>query len=219
LNILHKRFVQRLLAWYRKNGRDLPWRKTKDPYKVLVSEVMLQQTQVERVKWKYREFLKKYPTPRHLARAKPQDVVKDWYPLGYNARPLRLHGMVKEVVEEYGGKFPQEIEALQKFKGIGRYTAGAVASFAFGKIVPLVDTNVRRVLHRVFIGKGDPQKSPVARQIWKLAETLLPKDGQEAYDFNQALMDFGALVCTARKPECSICPMQRFCLTGGRNRG
>ena len=187
---------------------------------------MLQQTQVGRVLWKYKEFLKKYPTPKHLAKAKPRQVVKDWYPLGYNPRPVRLHGMVKEVVEEYGGKFPDSPEELQKFKGIGRYTASAVASFAFGKAVPLVDTNVRRVLHRVFIKKGNPKTDRrLDERIWQLAEELIPKPKKphssfvnrhsslvnDSYDFNQALMDFGATVCTAKNPRCPVCPMNGFC--------
>lgn len=221
----HRVFVRKLLAWYRKHGRDLPWRKTRDPYKVLVSEIMLQQTQVDRVLWKYKEFLQKYPTAYSLSRAKPRTIVKDWYPLGYNARPLRLHGMVKEVVEEYGGKFPEEPKELQKFKGIGRYTASAVASFAFGKAVPLVDTNVRRVLHRVFILKGNPKiDRRLDERIWVLAGELIPKPKEslsfvvrhsslvnDSYDFNQALMDLGATVCTARNPICLSCPMKDFC--------
>ena len=202
-----RRFQARLLKWYREHGRDLPWRKTSDPYKILVSEVMLQQTQVDRVIPKYHEFLERYPSFRHLARTPVEEVRKTWYPLGYNIRPHRLHGIACETVARYGGALPSDPEELLSFKGIGRYTAGAVRSFAFNEDAPILDTNVMRVLHRVFVGQGDPkaQKST----LWALSEALIPKG--KGYDFNQALMDFGALQCTARDPYCLLCPMKSFC--------
>lgn len=204
---LKRRFQNRLLKWYGEYGRDLPWRRTVDPYKILVSEVMLQQTQVDRVIPKYHEFLEKYPTVNDLAAAQPDHVRETWYPLGYNARPYRLHSIACETVERYGGAIPQSQDELMSLKGIGRYTAGAVRSFAYNKDAPILDTNVMRVLHRVFIAEGDPklQKST----LWAMSEELIPKG--KGYDFNQALMDFGAMVCTAKKPFCLLCPMRKIC--------
>jgi A/G-specific adenine glycosylase len=206
---LRRTFQKGLLAWYAANKRDLPWRNTADPYNILVSEIMLQQTQVERVIPKYEEFLRKYPTVEALADAPVEEVRQTWYPLGYNIRPVRLHSIAREAMEKYGGKIPDDPEALQSLKGIGRYTAGAVLSFAFGREAPILDTNVRRVLHRVFIGQGDAKGYGVQKDLWKLSEELIPAG--KAYDFNQALMDFGATVCTARKPVCLLCPMQDIC--------
>jgi A/G-specific adenine glycosylase len=203
------KFQNRLLSWYGEFGRDLPWRRTSDPYKILVSEVMLQQTQVDRVIPKFHEFLGKYPTLQDLAEARPDDVRKTWYPLGYNIRPYRLHSIACEAVDRYGGSIPSKAEELLSLKGIGRYTAGAIRSFAFNKDAPILDTNVMRVLHRIFIGTGDPQKHKT--ELWVLAEKLIPRG--KGYDFNQALMDFGAMVCTARKPLCLLCPMRSLCLT------
>ncbi len=203
------KFQKRLLAWYGEFGRDLPWRRTSDPYKILVSEVMLQQTQVDRVIPKFHEFLGKYPTLQDLAEAQPDDVRKTWYPLGYNIRPYRLHGIACETIERYGGAIPNKPEELLSLKGIGRYTAGAIRSFAFNKDAPILDTNVMRVLHRIFIGKGEAKKQKA--ELWLLSEKLIPRG--KGYDFNQALMDFGAMVCTARKPICLLCPMRNICLT------
>lgn len=202
-----RRFQSRLLRWYRQNGRDLPWRKTSDPYKILVSEVMLQQTQVDRVVPKYQEFLERFPTLKDLATAEPEEVCKSWYPLGYNIRPLRLHSIACETVARYGGVLPSDPEELLSFKGIGRYTAGAIRSFAFNEDAPILDTNVMRVLHRVFVGVGDPKA--MKAKLWDLSEALIPKG--QGYDFNQALMDFGATICTARDPYCLLCPLKDLC--------
>ena len=202
-----RRFQIRLLKWYAEFGRDLPWRRTSDPYKILVSEVMLQQTQVDRVIPKYHEFLQRYPTLQDLANAAPEEVRQTWYPLGYNIRPYRLHGIACEAVAQYGGQIPRKAEQLQAMKGIGRYTAGAVRSFAFNEDAPILDTNVIRVLHRVFLGEGDPHTQK--NTLWTISAALIPKG--KGYDFNQALMDFGAMVCTARKPYCLLCPMRDFC--------
>jgi A/G-specific adenine glycosylase len=147
-----RRFQRSLLAWYRRHGRDLPWRRTRVPYRVLVSEIMLQQTQVDRVIPKYRQFLRRYPSLRSLAAAPVEDVRRLWYPLGYNVRPLRLHAIACETVARYGGRLPNDAERLRALPGVGRYTAGAVLSFAFGRDVAVLDTNVRRVLTRVFLG-------------------------------------------------------------------
>ncbi len=206
---LKRRFRTRLLKWYREYGRDLPWRKTSDPYKILVSEVMLQQTQVDRVIPKYHEFLDRYPSFEDLAQAPVQEVKDTWYPLGYNIRPVRLHGIACETVARYGGALPNEADELLSFKGIGRYTAGAIRSFAFNHDAAILDTNVIRVLHRVFIGEGDP-KTQRAR-LWNLSEALIPKG--QGYNFNQALMDFGATICAARDPYCLLCPMKDLCKT------
>ncbi len=207
--LLKRRFQTRLLKWYKQHGRDLPWRRTSDPYHILVSEVMLQQTQVDRVIPKYHEFLDRYPSLKDLALAPVADVKKTWYPLGYNIRPERLHSIACETVARYGGELPRKADELLSFKGIGRYTAGAIRSFAFNEDAPILDTNVIRVLYRVFLGAGDA-KSQKAR-LWELSEALIPRG--KGYDFNQALMDFGATVCTARDPYCLLCPMKELCTT------
>jgi A/G-specific adenine glycosylase len=206
---LRRTFQERLLTWYAANKRDLPWRNTSDPYNILVSEIMLQQTQVDRVIPKYEEFLQKYPTLEALANAPVEEVRQTWYPLGYNIRPLRLHSIAREAVEKYGGRIPDDPDALQSLKGIGRYTVGAVLSFAFGHAAPILDTNVRRLLHRVFIGEGDAKRYSVQKDLWELSEALIPAG--KGYEFNQALMDFGATVCTARKPVCLVCPLNDIC--------
>ena len=204
-----RRFRQRLLTWYGKHGRDLPWRKTDDPYHILVSEIMLQQTQVDRVLPKYAEWLTKFPTMEVLAKASDGDVNEAWYPLGYNIRPRRLHAIARESVERYGGELPSDGPTLRSFKGIGEYTAGAVMSFAFGQREAILDTNVARVLFRIFVGRGAPKAHAMKRHLWAVSRTVLPH--RHVFDFNQALMDFGATLCTARKPKCLICPMQNGC--------
>jgi A/G-specific adenine glycosylase len=196
-------FVRNLLGWYRQQGRRLPWRETTDPYRILVSEVMLQQTQVHRVIPKYHEFLARYPSIQDLARARAGEVREVWYPLGYNARPLRLLEIARTVVRGYSGRIPDDSRGLLSLKGVGPYTSAAVLAFAYGQRVPLLDTNVRRVLQRVFYRRRVPDK-----RLWALAETLLPRN---AYDFNQALMDLGAMVCTSRSPRCPQCPMRTLC--------
>src|SRR5437899_6618277 len=152
-----RRFHRRLLAGYARHGRDLPWRRTRVPYRVLVSEIMLQQTQVDRVIPKYRQFLRAFPTLRALAAADVDEVRRLWYPLGYNVRPVRLHAIARETVARYGGRLPDDREALRALPGVGRYTAGAVLSFAFGRDAAVLDTNVRRVLGRVFFGPRRPK--------------------------------------------------------------
>jgi A/G-specific adenine glycosylase len=204
-----QRFRRRLLAWYRRHGRDLPWRKTSDPYHILVSEIMLQQTQVDRVLPKYHEWLDKYPSLHALAAAPEHDVTTAWYPLGYNIRPRRLHAIAREAVEKYGGTLPSDHDTLLSFKGIGAYTAGAIRSFAFGERAAILDTNVARVLFRVFVGDGDPKSHAMKKRLWAISESLVPH--RHVFDFNQALMDFGAMVCVARKPKCLGCPMANGC--------
>ena len=202
-------FRQRLLSWYRRNGRTLPWRETRDPYRILVSEIMLQQTQVDRVLPKYLEWLDRYPSFEALAGAPEQDVVRTWYPLGYNIRPRRLHAIAREAVARYDGQLPSDEATLLSFKGIGAYTAGAIRSFAFGQRAAILDTNVARVLFRVFVGRGDPKSHAMKRHLWRVSEALVPH--RHVFDFNQALMDLGATVCVARNPRCLVCPMARSC--------
>src|ERR671919_1495073 len=204
-----RRFRSRLLSWYRANGRDLPWRRTDDPYHILVSEIMLQQTQVDRVLPKYHEWLEKYPSLQALADADEADVSHTWRPLGYNIRPRRLHAIARESVSRFGGELPSDEETLLSFKGIGAYTCGAIRSFAFGQRAAILDTNVARVLFRVFVARGDPKAHAMKRHLWAISEALVPR--KHVFDFNQGLMDLGATVCTARKPQCAACPIRRMC--------
>jgi A/G-specific adenine glycosylase len=204
-----RRFRDRLLRWYRRHGRNLPWRRTSDPYHILVSEIMLQQTQVDRVLPKYAEWLDKYPSLEALAGAHEDEVTATWYPLGYNIRPKRLQTIAREAVARYDGRLPSDEATLRSFKGIGAYTAGAIRSFAFRERAAILDTNVARVLFRVFVGKGDPKAHATRRHLWQLSEALVPR--RHVFDFNQALMDFGATVCTARNPKCDACPMRPDC--------
>jgi A/G-specific adenine glycosylase len=213
---VRRSFRRRLLSWYRKNGRQLPWRETRDPYRILVSEVMLQQTQVDRVLPKYHEWLERYPSFEHLAAAPEDDVVQTWRPLGYNIRPRRLHAIARESVDSYGGSLPDDEATLRSFKGIGAYTAGAVMSFAFGKRAAILDTNVARVLFRVFVGRGEPRSHAMEQRLWAISRAVLPF--KHVFDFNQALMDLGAMICTARKPRCPVCPMTSQCVTAAKAR-
>ena len=176
---------------------------------MLVSEIMLQQTQVDRVLPKYREFLDRYPTMRALAEAPVDDVRRVWYPLGYNVRPLRLHAIARESMARYGGRLPDDAEALRRLPGVGRYTAGAILAFVHGQDVAVLDTNVRRVLGRVFLGPRGVRRLRGEKALWELAAWLVPRG--RGYDFNQALMDFGATWCTPRRPRCGACSMRRFC--------
>jgi A/G-specific adenine glycosylase len=204
-------FQRRLLAWYGKHGRDLPWRRTRNPYRVLVSEIMLQQTQVGRVIPKYYEFLRRYPTMERLAVAPVNEVRRLWYPLGYNARPVRLRQIARETLARYGGRLPDSDDRLRALPGIGRYTAGAILAFAYGRDTAVLDTNVRRVLRRVFVGTERARRLRGDGPFWELATRLVPRG--RGYDFNQALMDLGATLCTARRPDCPRCPVQNLCLS------
>jgi A/G-specific adenine glycosylase len=201
-----------LLAWYAATGRALPWRDTRDPYAILVSEVMLQQTQVERVLPKYQEFLALYPTLHALAAAPTADVIRAWAPLGYNVRAVRLQQIARQAIVEHGGALPLTVDGLVALKGIGRYTAGAIACFAYGLPVATVDTNIRRVLWRVFRGiepSAWPTGQAAARATLELAAWALPATA--AYDWQQALMDLGATACLSRRPRCERCPLATVC--------
>ena len=208
-HVLIRHFQQNLLMWYFESGRDLPWRHTSDPYRILVSEIMLHQTQVDRVLPKYLQWIQKYPSFQALATASLSEVLELWKPLGYNFRPIRLHEIAQRVITEFNGQLPNSVEELIAIKGIGRYTAGAILSFAFHKDAPVVDTNIRRVIQRIFDVKGNSLRAPAKNRIWLLAEKLIPPG--QAHIFNQAIMDFGALICVARNPECQTCFMKNHC--------
>jgi A/G-specific adenine glycosylase len=208
-----KQVHAQLLQWYEAEQRDLPWRTTSDPYAILVSEIMLQQTQVDRVLPKYHQFLAAFPTLADLANAPTAEVISVWVPLGYNRRAVSLQSIARQVIAEYHGRIPDTIDELLKLKGIGRYTAGAVACFAYRKQVATVDTNIRRVLHRIFLGLEVGSRQEELRvndaQMLLLAEQVLPEG--EAYNWNQALMDLGATICTSNNLECTRCPLQNTC--------
>ena len=209
-----QRFTRALLAWYRKTARDLPWRRTRDPYRVIVSEFMLQQTQVSRVLEFYPRFLKRFPTVYKLAAAKPKAVMEQWEGLGYYARARNLHALAKKV-SGVGGQVPDKPEELIKLPGVGRYTAGAVACFAYEKSVPAVDTNVGRVIERYFIGKRETRNGKRVKRIWEIAGAIVPPAGKKAWAFNQGIMELGARICIARKPKCPECPVKKGCKTAG----
>ncbi|MGI9183184.1 MAG: A/G-specific adenine glycosylase [Longimicrobiaceae bacterium] len=199
---------ERLLAWYDQHRRDLPWRTSgggePDPYRVWLSEVMLQQTRVETVKPYFERWLERFPTLEALAEAPLAEVLKAWEGLGYYSRARNFHRAVREVAERYGGTVPDDAEALRALPGVGRYTAGAVASIAFGREAPVVDGNVRRVFAR-WMDEPDPKQA----ELWRLAEVLVP--GERPGDLNQALMELGATICTPRSPRCGACPVRAFC--------
>jgi A/G-specific adenine glycosylase len=211
-----RRFGDRLRRWFRANGRDLPWRRTRDPYRILVSELMLQQTQVSRVVPKYAEFLATFPTLHDIARARPARVTEAWSGLGYYARARNLHALAKMVTDggrDAAGTLPPDAQALRALPGIGAYTAGAVSSFAYERRAELVDTNVARVLKRVFAPEADIKSGRGQKQLWSIARQLLPRTGAATWTHNQALMELGALVCTARVARCHECPVTGQCAT------
>jgi A/G-specific adenine glycosylase len=200
---------RRLIRWYHRQGRDLPWRKTRDPYKIWVSEVMLQQTQVTSVIPYYERFLAAFPSVASLAKVSLKKVLKLWEGAGYYARARNLHKAAQMVMKELDGKIPSDPDLLRTLPGIGRSTAGAIASLAFGRRAPILDGNVKRVLCRLFGVQEDPRKPAVERQLWKLSEACLPD--RHIDHFNQAMMDLGATVCTPAKPSCLLCPVREFC--------
>ncbi len=212
-------FSQRLRKWYRQNARDLPWRRTRDAYEVLVSELMLQQTQVSRVVTRYAEFLERFPTLGHVARAKQARVAEAWDGLGYYARARNLHRLAVQVTD--GGRapdraLPSDPATLRSLPGIGAYTAGAVSSFAYERRAALVDTNVARVLKRAFAPAVDVKTQQGQRVVWRIAESLLPRTGRATWTHNQALMELGALVCTARVAHCQRCPVRSLCRSAAK---
>ena len=208
-------FSRRLLAWFRRYGRDLPWRRTRDPYRIVVSEFMLQQTQVARVEQYYPRFLKQFPTVEALAGATRGRVREAWEGLGYYRRAANLHRLARDVVRDHQGRIPGEVEVLRRLPGVGRYTAGAVASFAFERAVPAVDTNVARVLRRAFHPRAGSNAAGQAA-LWNAAARLHSRPGSRAWALNQAIMELGATICTARVARCGECPVVSACSTGTR---
>lgn len=215
-------FQRRLLAWFRKHARDLPWRRTRNGYEVLVSEFMLQQTQVSRVLEYYPRFLSRFPSVHHLARAPRRAVREAWDGLGYYARARNLHALAKTVVRRHDGRLPDSPEDLIALPGVGRYTAGAVACFAFEKPVATVDTNIARVVRRVWgirnAKPGTRNSRTGLQQVWEIAGRIVPRNGKTAWRFNQAIMELGATVCVAGKPKCVVCPVRSHCRTGKTRR-
>jgi A/G-specific adenine glycosylase len=204
-----RKIQKRLLHWYKKNKRDLPWRKTRDPYAIWVSEIMLQQTQVPTVVPYYKKFLKSFPTVHHLAKANLSKVLKVWEGLGYYSRARNLHRASQIVANHFNGRIPDNLTDLRTLPGIGRYTAGAILSIAFNKEAPILDGNVKRVLSRLFAVDGNPVRGETEVLLWHLSESLLPKG--HASSFNQGLMDLGATICTPKEPQCSQCPLRDLC--------
>ncbi len=207
--VIHS-FQVRLPVWYEKNKRDLPWRHTRDPYAIALSEFMLQQTQVVTATPYYQRWLKLFPTWRKLAEAPIESVLKAWEGLGYYQRARNLHKLAQAVAASPSGELPSTAEALLELPGIGPYTSRAIASFAFGESVGVLDGNVIRVLTRVFALTGNVADRAVQQQLWSLVEQLTPSRGADTY--NQAIMEIGALVCLPRKPACLICPFNAVCL-------
>ncbi|PYL07208.1 MAG: A/G-specific adenine glycosylase [Verrucomicrobia bacterium] len=203
-------FQRSLLRWFRRHGRDLPWRQTRDPYAILVSEFMLQQTQVVTVIPYYHEWLRRFPDFASLARASENDVLRVWQGLGYYARARNLHATAKAVVDRHRGRFPRSVGKMQQLPGIGKYTAHAIASFAFNQSVPIVEANTTRVLARLFDFRKAIDSVAGRKTLWQYGATLLPKSSARTY--NCALIDLGALVCIPREPKCGICPVKKFCL-------
>ncbi len=199
----------RLLAWYAQQGRELPWRQTRDPYRIWLSEIMLQQTTVAAVIGYYQRFVASFPTVEHLAAAPQAAVIDLWAGLGYYARARNLHAAAKLVVEEFAGQFPHEPEILQQLPGVGRSTAGAIAALAFDRRAPILDGNVRRILCRLFALQEPPRTSRAEKQLWQWAELLTP--AEQVHDYTQAIMDLGATVCLPRKPLCDACPLHDLC--------
>jgi A/G-specific adenine glycosylase len=203
-----------LLAWYRRARLDLPWRRVRDPYVTCVSEIMLQQTRVDQATPYFERWMARFPTVSALAAAPLDDVLHAWSGLGYYARARNLHSAAREIQAKYDGRFPDEPEAIRALPGIGRYTAGAILSIAFGRPEPILDGNVARVLARLFAVAGAPDEREMQKTLWTLAAALVP-DG-DASDFNQSMMELGALVCTPRAPGCLLCPLAERCAAHAR---
>jgi A/G-specific adenine glycosylase len=206
-----RKFRQRLLAWFRRHARDLPWRRTRDPYAIWVSEIMLQQTQVATVVDYYARFLQAFPTIPDLAAADEQQVLRQWEGLGYYRRARQMHRAAQVLVEHHGGQFPRDPTVVQSLPGIGRYTAGAIASIAWDARTPILEANTIRLFSRLAAYRDDPTRNEGQRRLWALAEHLLPRADCGA--FNQALMELGSEICTPRNPSCPECPVQQLCPT------
>lgn len=200
---------RRLLTWYAAHRRDLPWRRSRDPYRVWISEIMLQQTQVATVRDYFERFTRRFPGVESLAAAHETDVLRLWEGLGYYRRARQLHAAAKKVFAEFGGQFPSNPDALQQLPGIGRYTAAAIASIAFGRRAAILEANTIRLLSRLIAYRGNPHSQTGQRPLWRVAEEILPQ--ARVAEFNQALMEVGSLVCTPGEPKCPECPLSVVC--------
>jgi A/G-specific adenine glycosylase len=206
----HPSIRRRLLAWFAKHARDLPWRRSRDVYRVWVSEIMLQQTQVKTVEPYFQRFVAAFPSIADLAAANEDAVLRRWEGLGYYRRARHLHRAAKQIVDDHSGQFPREIEAVRELSGIGRYTAGAILSIAFDDRHPILEANTLRLIARLIGYRGDPKSSAGQRVLWDAAESLLPR--KNVGTFNQALMELGSLVCTPKSPQCTACPVVNLCV-------
>jgi A/G-specific adenine glycosylase len=200
---------RRLLAWYQKRARDLPWRRSRDPYRVWISEIMLQQTQVATVRAYFAPFIRAFPNVHRLAAADEQRVLRLWEGLGYYRRARQLHAAARLIVAQHNGQFPQSIAVLRTLPGVGRYTAGAIASIAFNQRAAILETNTIRLLSRLIGYQDDPRAAPGQRILWQVAEDILPRNTAQ---FNQALMELGSLICTPGEPRCDECPLSGLCV-------
>jgi A/G-specific adenine glycosylase len=205
-----RNFRRRLLVWYRRHRRELPWRDSADPYRVWLSEIMLQQTQVATVVAYFHRFVEALPTVNELAAADEQQVLRLWEGLGYYRRARQLHKAAQQIVELHGGRFPSEIDQVRALPGIGRYTAGAITSIAFGARQPILEANTIRLLSRLIGYRADVSKAAGQKRLWEVAETILPQ--KQVGDFNQGLMELGAKLCTPRNPSCDVCPVSELCV-------
>lgn len=204
-----KDFWKQLELWYRSHSRSLPWRLTQDPYKIWISEIMLQQTTVQAVIPYYEQWLAKFPNIQSLAQSSLDEVLRSWQGLGYYARARNIHKAAQKIQKDYHGIFPRDPQAIRSLPGIGRYTANAIASAAFGQAVPAVDVNLTRVIMRLFHIQKPPEDAKVLETIWRKAQSLV--ESSDPRIFNQAMMDLGASLCSVKRPACLICPVQDFC--------
>ncbi|MBI3838788.1 MAG: A/G-specific adenine glycosylase [Planctomycetia bacterium] len=204
-----KSFQRQLLGWYRRHKRDLPWRRTSDPYRIWISEIMLQQTQVATVVPYFIRFVAAFPTVRALAEADEHDVLRQWEGLGYYRRARQLHRAARVVVDQFGGQFPRDLDCVRRLPGIGRYTAGAIVSIAFDTPAPILEANTVRVFSRLIAFRESAAASAPEQRLWQLAEAVVPR--RHCGAFNSALMELGSLVCTRRAPRCQDCPVSGLC--------
>jgi A/G-specific adenine glycosylase len=201
---------KKLLAWYRQNARDLPWRRTRDPYHIWISEIMLQQTTVATVRGYFERFLERFPTISDLASAREEEVLHLWQGLGYYRRARHLHRAAQIIVRDFGGQFPTDPDEIRALPGLGKYTANAIACFALNQPLPIIEANTRRLWTRLTAAAGNPAKPPLETSLWQLAQDVLPK--REFADFNQGVMDLGSMICTPKSPACDKCPLAAFCV-------
>jgi A/G-specific adenine glycosylase len=218
-NVSHNRRVaRRLIAWFARSARDLPWRRTTDPYAIWISEIMLQQTQVGTVAPYFERWMRELPTLAAFARARPEKALKLWEGLGYYSRVRNAHATAKAVMRRHGGRFPRKFEDILALPGIGRYTAGAISSIAFNQPAPVLDGNVMRVLSRLFGVGGDPRGKTANAVLWQLARDLVLAEPARCSELNQSLMELGALICAPRQAKCGECPARGFCFAFRKGR-